>query len=461
MNFIFLLTMLSDKVDFDVNSDFQDNNNYKSCFARSVVVNSQYQQEQQLKRQLQNKGIRENRGDSFQAKATDLFAPETSAFRKIRDYYGTGDFASLNLSDSRRSSACSSRIAEMPVENLVLRNQIETLQWQLKQTESSKEMYRELMVQVVIFLERAYRSLQILGSKVSTSHPVPRTQSDYLMNQTFDSNMDIRRSTVPAIDAHHDYKTFCDFTWRRQKKSEDSTEEIPPEKLSQEAFRLLRTAESLLNTRTPDLAQINNDTSEDLKFLEQLAKEFPRVQESTHRPDSRCSSLQFGASDKDLRISTAFNRKLVLHQNTQKRNSLQIEMLSSLNLSDDLSVTDGNFLNKSHTLDTNKNRRFKLEMEKPSPPTSSVSSAEDESGFSSMNSFQEIGIPLINSTVIEEEVITEDKRSPSTKLSMTKAKDLKLWQTPNNVKSQINHKRWNSTPVENTLSEKPLKVLWV
>lgn len=37
------------------------------------------------------------------------------------------------ISDSRRSSACSSRIAEMPVENLVLKSQIETLEWQLKQ----------------------------------------------------------------------------------------------------------------------------------------------------------------------------------------------------------------------------------------------------------------------------------------------------------------------------------------
>ncbi|KAF5278316.1 hypothetical protein FQR65_LT03585 [Abscondita terminalis] len=451
--------MLSDKVDVDVNSDFEDNNNYKSCFARSVVVNSQYQHEQQLKRQLRNKGIDENRGDSFQSRASALFVPETNNYRRTRDYYGTDDFASLNLGDSRRSSACSSRIAEMPVENLVLRNQIETLQWQLKQTESSKEMYRELMVQVVKFLERAYRSLQILGSKVSTPQSVVRTQSDYLMNQTFDSSMDTRRSTVPAIDSHFDYTSFRDFTWRRQKKPDDSIEEVPPAKLSQEAFRLLRTAQSLLNTRAPDLAQVSNDASEDIQFLEQLAKEFPRVQESTHRAGSRCSSLQLGASDKDLRISTAFNRKLVLQQNGPKRNSFHMEMLSSLHLSDDLTNTNGNYLNKSLTLDGNKNRRFKLELEKSSPPMSSVSSAEDESGFSSMNSFQEIGIPLINSTLVEEE-LTKDK-SPCTKTTKSKTKDLKLWQTPSNGKSPTNHKRWNSTPVENSLTEKPLKVLWV
>lgn len=32
----------------------------------------------------------------------------------------------------------------------------------------------------------------------------------------------------------------------------------------------------------------------------------------------------------------------------------------------------------------------------------SVSSVEDESGFSSMNSFQDVGLPLVNSTMTEE-----------------------------------------------------------
>lgn len=35
-------------------------------------------------------------------------------------------------------------------------------------------------------------------------------------------------------------------------------ESIPPEKLSQEAFRLLRTIQSLLNTREPDLARLSD-----------------------------------------------------------------------------------------------------------------------------------------------------------------------------------------------------------
>lgn len=41
---------------------------------------------------------------------------------------------------------------------------------------------------------------------------------------------------------------------RRPRPSQSDLEEVPPEKLSQEAFRLLRTVQSLLNTREPDLA---------------------------------------------------------------------------------------------------------------------------------------------------------------------------------------------------------------
>lgn len=37
-----------------------------------------------------------------------------------------------------------------------------------------------------------------------------------------------------------------------------------------------------------------------------------------------------------------------------------------------------------------------------SPANGSISSVEDESGFSSMNSFQEVGLPVVNSVVTEE-----------------------------------------------------------
>uniref|UniRef100_A0A182WCB3 Uncharacterized protein n=1 Tax=Anopheles minimus TaxID=112268 RepID=A0A182WCB3_9DIPT len=58
------------------------------------------------------------------------------------------------------------------------------------------------------------------------------------------------------------YSTFRDFTWRRSPKRTQtlpiSSNEVDPEKLAQEAFRLLRTVQNLLNTQEPTLAQSTN-----------------------------------------------------------------------------------------------------------------------------------------------------------------------------------------------------------
>lgn len=189
---------------------------------------------------------------------------------------------------------------------------------------------------------------------------------------------------------------------------------------------MLRTAQSLLNTKAPDLAHLTTDNSEDLLFLEQLAKEFPRAHDNgTQRRDSSCSSLQLITADRDLRISTAFNRKLSLQRTASVESKRSLE--ASAARPEDL----------------------KLKIEKwNSPPLSTVSSIEDESGFSSMNSFQELGIPTVRA---------KDENGAG---GSPKAKDLKLWQKPEPV-SGVSHKRWSSTPVEGISEKQPLKVLWV
>lgn len=291
---------------------------------------------------------------------------------------------------------------------------------------------------------------------------------------------------------------------RRQKRNSTGLEEIPIEKLSQEAFRLLRTAESLLNTHAPDLAHVNNDTSEELKFLEQLAKEFPRSQENgTHKPDSNCTRLQLLTPDEDIRISTALNRKLSLQRsNTEfKRNSFHTSSPKP-NLNNDFNGSDCGssiysyklFSNNNNNNNNNSNnnssevrdkgRGFKFEQENSnSPPVSSMSSAEDESGFSSMNSFQEIGIPLIYPHNTNEEKTTkesllksmlhdncdiinivEDSSSDSImeEKVLKPTDNIKLWEKPAGVTATASHKRWNSSPAQNNVTEKQsLKVLWV
>lgn len=174
-----------------------------------------------------------------------------------------------------------------------------------------------------------------------------------------------------------------------------------------------------------------------MEFLAQLAREFPAPppEVKPQRTTSFSMNPKLLTPDKDPRISTAFNRKLSLQLNETRR--ITYKYREKRVNSSFLSPTFNGVQEKS---------KFKNEPEKSdSPPAGSVSSVEDESGFSSMNSFQEVGLPevpaknLLLKSVIEANV----------------ADDVKLWQKPNN----INHQRWSSTPC--SAAKQTAKVLWV
>uniref|UniRef100_A0A2M4CQQ3 Putative lysozyme-like protein n=1 Tax=Anopheles darlingi TaxID=43151 RepID=A0A2M4CQQ3_ANODA len=234
------------------------------------------------------------------------------------------------------------------VESVILQTQVETLQWQLKQVDSSRHMYRAVMEEVVRFLDRCYRSLDALqaagqigrsksvlqvsgatgvatangGSKLAGQQPHHGTTINHHQHQHHHHDSDsssassprarsstnliegpkaytkaslpggngrleqqqqhqqhqqsmslINTSGVAPTTLHEDdcnvppspassYSTFRDFTWRRSPKRTQtlpiSSNEVDPEKLAQEAFRLLRTVQNLLNTQEPTLAQSTN-----------------------------------------------------------------------------------------------------------------------------------------------------------------------------------------------------------
>lgn len=237
-------------------------------------------------------------------------------------------------------------------------------------------------------------------------------------------------------------------------------EETSPEKLSQEAFRLLRTAQSLLNTREPDLAHISAEKGEDDDFIEQLAKEFPPLEVSHQKATSLFLSPKLLTPEKD--IKQAFNRKFSLPLNCSelRRSSLLRETLklpkSSDSIRDSITESDNGILPPMYG-EVCRTEKY------TSPPIGSISSAEDESGFSSMNSFQEIGLPIVNTeevTVKATPVLhavtsnSEQIRIPSTNLKISD--DIKLWQKPLTY-----HQRRNSSPLEAPKQKSTLKVLWV
>ncbi|RZC42309.1 uncharacterized protein BDFB_006800, partial [Asbolus verrucosus] len=370
-----------------------------------------------------------------------------------------------SMNSSRRTSICSSRISEIPVENIVQQSKVTTLQWQLKEVEKSREMYKAVMKQVVTFLERAHRSLELLGNRLNTKSTVPRSKSEH--------QIVAGENNVETLNNREDYTMFRDFTWRRPKKQELSLEEIPPEKLSQEAFRLLRTAQSLLNTQEPKLTPIN-DEPDDLEFLAQLAREFPQTSEiKPQRTTSFSLSPKLLTPEKDTRVATAFNRKLSLQLNETRKTPYKYNHSPRNSV-----VENENALLSSTVNDIVKDHRFRFSSEKPkheseksnSPPAGSISSVEDESGFSSMNSFQDVGLPVVGDEVTTKNALLRSmlhnnadhlngyvRIGENTDKGSNVEDDVKLWQKPDN----ISHKRWSSTPVKCSANKQSMNVLWV
>ncbi|XP_033237979.1 putative uncharacterized protein DDB_G0271606 isoform X2 [Drosophila pseudoobscura] len=192
------------------------------------------------------------------------------------------------------------------VEAVILQNQVDTLHWQLKQTETNCEMYRAVMEEVARFFERYQQQLhlqqthrhgeQIARSKslhhvhgvgvgvgggsslqgdqrgdtlllhdedhgASASYLRARSSTNLMLNKSMHA-MNEEHNYEPIAPAGS-YNAFKDFTWRRSPKKSGgckarlSGPEAAEEKLNQEAFRLARTIRNLLHTseQQPDLTQ--------------------------------------------------------------------------------------------------------------------------------------------------------------------------------------------------------------
>ncbi|KAG8038266.1 hypothetical protein G9C98_006593 [Cotesia typhae] len=445
-------------------------------------------------------------------------------------------------------------------------------------TESSRQMYRSLMKQVINFLERAQKSWDILHASNSTTGQRSKSTTrnsrsqiiypeDLLINSSvhqrsvrstspISTSKFTRAKSVAQISSAHS-SGFRDFTWSvlrrndpsqsqssspsastasRSSKTADhrsyppqpsfnksdgtlskSTESnsaekiesdhIPPEKLSQEAFRLLRTAESLLAMREPDLSfsssssrnsssssssssstasavtgddentsasvimdytqspdgskSTNSINVDDCSRIEDCLSINEREPDnrlinfhkssmdisagstsSTQQPFSKsfdCASLNSSSSktEEEEHHSISFNVNIQNNINSNINNNSNEKNMSNIMSEVRPCTSTPNSTNnrkpkyKSPAAETKDQRDSRLK-EKPT----SISSAEDESGFSSMNSFQDVGLPQL--TVRPATPVTPVK--PAGYHSEIGLPDVPL--------DRINHRRWSSTPAE-------------
>ncbi|KAK7868824.1 hypothetical protein R5R35_003659 [Gryllus longicercus] len=411
----------------------------------------------------------------------------------------------------------SPRDASALVDAARLQSQVDTLAWQLKQTEASRQTYRRVMEQVVVFLERTHKSLDNLrhsstpngSTHINGSTPncrVPRSRSVHTVDvspsraspRSESAIRFPRAKSIAQIEETQSYSTFRDFTWRRPRKANINPDCVPPEKLSEESFRLLRLVQSLLNVQEPDLTLRISAVSDRVSVTSSVTDHMPDTL-YTNSISQRSSTASSGfdmADDKGSVLElNSFNKKLLKHDSpTSLSLSCSSPVPSTCNrshTSDTISIHSINSTSSKtleckntaltsglesgfagHTNYSRKSSNFTpLKLDKDTElsngyPTNGTSLkqqlSEDESGFSSMSSFQEVGVPIITPPLLP-------SSPPPSGSYQEVGLPLIESQTPNN---SGNHRRWSSTPVTGEtqfpqpsrsfcLPGESWKVLWV
>lgn len=276
-----------------------------------------------------------------------------------------------------------------------------------------------------------------------------------------------------------------------------------PAKLSQEAFRLLRTAQNLLNLKEPVLAEskplASASSSNNADPLEQTVRcttpSAPHMQRQVNCRESRLSMQS--STDDSVHSSSSSSRHetdeelLLGFVNNKVSPSAPFNLQTSASNASSSSSTSCSSTALSHNHHPHRKGVIKS--------SAASGSADDESGFSSMSSFQDVGLPMhmpagstqppqlpprsrlstasiLSSNPTQHNSTDEDSVSISgrscTAVLMRHAAANNGGQPPARPLS-ISHRRWTSAPAppvppKRNLSTftgeatgEPLKVLWV
>ncbi|KAH8234965.1 hypothetical protein KR032_006696 [Drosophila birchii] len=370
---------------------------------------------------------------------------------------------------------------QLNVEAVILQNQVDTLHWQLKQTETNCEMYRAVMEEVARFFERYQQQQQQIhrnGEHIARSkslhhvHGVGNNNSlqidardddassagsaSYLRARS-STNLMLNKS-MHAMNEEHNYETiapagsynaFKDFTWRRSPKKSGanggckarlSSPEAAEEKLNQEAFRLARTIRNLLHTseQQPDLTQPRHSLASIASSLPSGNHRLCQGKTSSvmtlltpplHNSTSIMNATLEGTSSPAvktnaelifLRANNMRDSRLSLRSSTDSSVHSTISSTASSSSkveTDEETQSNGN--GNINATTTASNTAISSNIKTSNSNKQSGSSTEDESGFSSISSFHDVGLPLsstlLNGTAQRRLSMCSDSRNSTLK----------------------------------------------
>ncbi|XP_031620139.1 uncharacterized protein LOC116338797 [Contarinia nasturtii] len=388
------------------------------------------------------------------------------------------------------------------VEEAVLQTQIETLQWQLTQVESSRQMYHALMEEVVRFLERCYQSIESMqkNNKIARSRSInhmfieqstqPATKNEHRTSDigSLRSNLNIASDktganastekdqlnesfassiTTTTANSTDSYNNFTDFTWRRspKKSPQKGLNDDDAEKLSQEAFRLYRTAQNLLNLKEPILSE--SKTSLQSFHRNSLSDLKSSGIQSYTGPTSLQRKLKSRESHNSYHSNSTSDGSV--HSNSSIRTETDEEIQldggiggGNVAHNNGLPVLNGSGGNRrSNAINPDKyspaTEMEAMALNKDRIKSVASSSADDESGFSSMNSFHHEPNPTsllpplaLNSTMLSNQISLEDDKPEHHDLpksnEMLNGNAFNVIHTDMKSLPPILHKRFDSAP---------------
>ncbi|XP_065361498.1 rho GTPase-activating protein gacU isoform X2 [Calliphora vicina] len=293
-------------------------------------------------------------------------------------------------------------------------------------------------------------------SSTSTSYLRARSSTNLIdlkhqqLNGNCNSKSNDDHNYETCLTPSQSYSAFKDFTWRRSPKKSDSrlntAKDDVEEKLNQEAFRLLRTIHNLLNTsqHQPDLAHHRHSLAPAAALqMGRLSKALSTTSVMTlpGPPMLNSTSLTIGANSAGSSTPDSSTASPTISTaNNAASNNLAPEMLflRSANMRDSrLSLRSSTDSSVHSTSSAASSASSKVETDEEhstpfhSPPNALThkqhhhlagSSTEDESGFSSISSFPDIGVPL-SSTLLSSTPSSSKGRSMAKELKSLKANE--------------------------------------
>ncbi|XP_013184846.1 uncharacterized protein LOC106130537 [Amyelois transitella] len=283
-----------------------------------------------------------------------------------------------------------------------LNMEVETLRWQLAQTEANRQMHIGLLKQIVTFLHsvKDHIECQKTESPKKEIHSrilpqsfniadLPRSKSALHVNKNLDFTTPPRKISTKKISksiSNVDGFKDCQGLWNQSKLSLMSEMESS-QKISQEMSRLITLANTVLSTKLPDLAcTCNNNNSSELNSLTSINLD----KDLSRKPSNSYLNLIEEDPTNAFILNTICDSEDTSDCITNKFIDLKNDP-SSFDLENDFSILKLNDKERHESFNVSKNESESL---KKAPNISNF--IEDESGFSSMSSFQDIGIPIIN-----------------------------------------------------------------